>query len=266
MRIALLQMAAVPGQVAENLASIARGAAEAARSGAELLIAPELATVGYGAGDAIRSLAEPRDGAQIAGLSAIAAAHGLAIIAGFPERDGDRVYNSAVFTQPQAGPVIYRKSHLYGAYERWLFTPGDPTAIIVPWRGIGIGLLICYDVEFPENVRRLALGGADLVAVPTALPASSDAPFIAERMIPVRAFENQIFVAYANHIGRDDRFIYAGRSHVANPDGQTQAMASADRAGIILAEIRPGDYAASRARNSYLSDLLPPRADGGGTR
>ena len=215
MRIALLQMVAMPGRCLRPISPcIARGAAEAARSGAELLIAPELATVGYGAGDVIRGLAEPRDGAQIAGLSAIAAAHGLAIIAGFPERDGDHVYNSAVFTDGDAEPVIYRKSHLYGAYERSLFTPSDPTATIVAWRGIRIGLLICYDVEFPENVRRLALGGADLVAVPTALPNSPNAAFISERMIPVRAFENQIFVAYANHTGHDDRFTYAGLSHV----------------------------------------------------
>jgi predicted amidohydrolase len=255
MRIALLQMAAVPGQVSDNLASIESAAVEAARAGAELLIAPELATVGYGAGDAIRSLAEPRDGAQITALSSIAAAHGLAIIAGFPERDGDHVYNSAAFTDPHTEPVIYRKSHLYDAYERSLFTPGDPTATIAMWRGIRIGLLICYDVEFPENVRRLALGGADLVAVPTALPTSPNAAFISERMIPVRAFENQIFVAYANHTGQDERFTYVGLSHVASPDGRTQAIASAAQTGIILAEIRPQDYAVSRARNSYLSDL-----------
>ena len=261
MRIALLQMAAVPGQVADNLASIEQGAAEAARAGAELLIAPELATVGYGAGDMILGLAEPGDGAQIAGLSSIAASNGLAIVAGFPERDGDRIYNSAVFTAPQAEPVIYRKSHLYGAYERSLFTPGDPIATIIPWRGIRIGLLICYDVEFPENVRRLALGGADLAAVPTALPTGPYAAFISERMIPVRAFENELFVAYANHTGQDDRFIYAGLSHVASPDGRTLAAASADQTGIILAEIRPQDYVASLAPNSYLSDLLP-RPDG----
>jgi 5-aminopentanamidase len=261
MRIALLQMAAVPGQVSDNLASIESAAVEAARAGTELLIAPELATVGYGAGDAIRSLAEPRDGAQITRLSAIAAVHGLAIIAGFPERDGGNVYNSAAFTGLQAAPVIYRKSHLYGAYERSLFRPSDPMTTIISWRGIRIGMLICYDVEFPENVRRLALGGADLVAVPTALPTSPNAAFISERMIPVRAFENEIFVAYANHTGQDERFTYAGLSHVVSPDGHTQAIASADQAGLLLAEIRPQKYAASRARNSYLSDLLP-RTDG----
>ena len=134
--------------------------------------------------------------------------------------------------------------------------------MIVEWRGLKLGLLICYDVEFPENVRRLALAGADLVAVPTALPASPDAEMIAERVIPVRAFENQIFVAYANHTGRDDRFAYAGLSHVAAPDGSTLAKASATEPGLILAELRPDQYTRSREINSYLRDLRPAPAGG----
>ena len=168
---------------------------------------------------------------------------------------GAFIYNSAVFTDGRSEPVIYRKSHLYGDYERAIFAAGDPTATIVAWRGLKLGLLICYDVEFPENVRRLALAGADLVAVPTALPVSPEAEMIAERVIAVRAFENQIFVAYANHTGRDDRFAYAGLSHVAAPDGSTLAKASATEAGLIIAELQPGEYGASRAANTYLRDL-----------
>ena len=255
MRIALLQMSAVPGDVPANLARIAEAAAKAAQRGADLLIAPELATVGYGAGDVLRDLAEPRGGAQIARLAVIAADTGLAIIAGFAEREGACIYNSAVFTDGCSAPVVYRKSHLYGDYERAIFTPAEPTATIAEWRGLKLGLLICYDVEFPENVRRLALAGADLVVVPTALPISPEAEMIAERMIPVRAFENQIFVAYANHTGRDDRFAYAGLSHVAAPDGGTLAKASATEAGLIIAELQPENYAASRAANAYLRDL-----------
>ena len=255
MRIALLQMSAVPGDVPANLARIATAAGEAAHQGVDLLIAPELATVGYGAGEALRDLAEPRGGAQIASLATIAADAGLAIIAGFAEREGACIYNSAVFTDGRAEPIIYRKSHLYGEYERAIFAAAEPTATIAEWRGLKLGLLICYDVEFPENVRRLALAGANLVAVPTALPVSPEAEMIAERVIAVRAFENQIFVVYANHTVRDDRFAYAGLSHVAAPDGSSLAKASATEAGLIIAEIRPEDYARSRAVNTYLRDL-----------
>jgi predicted amidohydrolase len=255
MRIAGLQMEARCGDVEANLARIAAAAAEGAGRGADLLIAPELATTGYGAGDAIRNLAEPADGAQVARLAAIASQAGLAVIAGFPERAGGVIHNSAVLVDGGMAPAVYRKSHLYGDYERALFAPSDPSTAIVAVRGLKVGMLICYDVEFPENARRLALAGADLVAVPTALPAGVYARVIAERVIPVRAFENQIFVAYANHCGRDALFTYAGLSHVAAPDGSTLAIAGATGEDLVIADVRPDDFARSRAENTYLRDL-----------
>lgn len=254
MRIALFQMQALPGNVEANLALIEDAAIQAAAEGAALLIAPELATVGYGSGDAIAANAEPVTGRQVTVLAEIAAAQRLAIIAGFPERDGGRVYNSAVFTDGKAAPVIYRKSHLYGPYERAIFAAGEPAAVTAQLGTLTVGMLICYDVEFPENVRRLALSGADLVAVPTALPAVPEAAIITERMIPVRAFENQIFVAYANHTGNDELFTYAGLSHIAAPDGGTLARAARDVA-VIFSDIAPAKYAASREINSYIADL-----------
>jgi predicted amidohydrolase len=116
-------------------------------------------------------------------------------------------------------------------------------------------MLVCYDVEFPENVRRLSLAGADLVAVPTALPAGPYSRMITERVIPVRAFENQIFVAYANLCGRDVLFTYAGLSHIAAPDGSTLAIAGATGEDLVIADLRPDDFARSRAENTYLRDL-----------
>jgi predicted amidohydrolase len=255
MRLAVLQMQAIAGDVEANLARIAAAASEAADRGADLLVAPELATTGYGAGEAIRSLAEPVDGAQVARLSAIASRAGLALIAGFAERAGGVIHNSAVLVNGDAVPAIYRKSHLYGDYERALFTPGDPSTAIVAVRGLKVGMLICYDVEFPENARRLALAGADLVAVPTALPAGPYASMIAERVIPVRAFENQIFIAYADHCGGDALFTYAGLSHIAAPDGSTLAIAGTMGEDLVVADVRPDDFARSRAENTYLRDL-----------
>ena len=115
-------------------------------------------------------------------------------------------------------------------------------------------MLICYDVEFPENVRRLAEAGADLVAVPTALPASDHAAFISGSMIPVRAFENQVHLAYVNHCGADRNFAYAGLSRIAAPDGRTLAVADASPA-LLFADIEPAAFAAAREANPYLEDL-----------
>lgn len=255
MRIALLQMAAVAGDPGANLALIAAAAAEAAAGGARLLVAPELALTGYGAGEAIRDLAEPAEGAQVRALQALAQAQGLAIVAGFAERAGGRIYNSLALVEGAAPPAVYRKTHLYGDYERALFTPGDVQPVLRDVQGLRLGFLICYDVEFPENVRRLAKAGAELVVVPTALPQGPFAAFIATRVVPVRAFENQVFVAYANHAGRDERFAYAGLSSVAAPDGACLAAAADDRPALLFADIDPGAFAASRRANSYLADL-----------
>lgn len=254
MLLAALQMQSHPSNVAANLDRLDKAAAEAAAGGARLLVTPELGLVGYGAGPDLPLLAEPADGPLAEGLMTIARRHALAIVAGFAERDGDATYNSALFVSGDRR-AIYRKSHLYGSYERRWFHAAPPSAVLVRHEGLSFGLLICYDVEFPENVRRLAQAGADAVLVPTALPAGGSGEFIAAHMIAVRAFENQTFVAYVDNCGRDGDFAYAGLSRIAAPDG-TILAASPDRDETLLfASIEPSAYARSRAENTYLADL-----------
>lgn len=255
MRIAALQMHAVAGDVDANLARIAAAASEAAAGGAKLLIAPELAVTGYGAGEAFEGLGSAALGPVAERLGTIARKNGIAIVAGFAETDGGARYNSALFTDGIGTNAVYRKSHLYGDYERRWFRPEAPGSVMVELGGIRLGMLICYDVEFPENVRRLALAGADLVVVPTALPVGSSGLFIARHMIQVRAFENQVFVAYVNHCGADERFSYAGLTRIAAPDGELLAEAPAAGEALLFADIRPDDFSDSRAKNTYLDDL-----------
>ncbi|MGE6785827.1 carbon-nitrogen hydrolase family protein [Ensifer adhaerens] len=255
MKLAALQMQSAAGDVAANLDRIARAAAEAAAQGATLLLTPELGVTGYGAGEALTALAEAPDGAIVQRLKAISAETGIALIAGFAERDGSDVYNSAVYVDGDAAPVVYRKSHLYGDYERSIFRAPQPSTRLFQHRGVTCGMLICYDVEFPENVRRLALAGAEAVLVPTALPAGWSGSFIAEHMIQTRAFENQVFVAYINHHGSDPLFSYAGLSRIAAPDGQLLARAGSGEEAMLLVDIDPKTYAISRLENTYLGDL-----------
>jgi 5-aminopentanamidase len=255
MRIAALQMQSVPGDVQANLARIERAAIEAARGGADLLITPELGLTGYGAGEAITALAEPANGDQLRALQAISSANRIVIIAGFAEREEADVYNSAAFVDGDNRPAIYRKSHLYGNYERSLFKSSKPANCIVEMGGLKFGMLICYDVEFPENVRRLALGGVNMVLVPTALPAGPSGTFIANHMIQVRAFENQIFIAYINHAGADERFTFAGNSRIAAPDGSLLSACYDNAEQLIFADIDPAAFTVSSDNNSYLKDL-----------
>lgn len=254
MRLAAFQMVAKVADVAANLAMIEAAAAEAKARGVELLVAPELATTGYGAKDAMRDLAEPADGAQAAALCGMAVKHGVALVAGFAERAGDVIYNSAIFATPDGGRAVYRKCQLYGRYERALFVPGDAAPKLTAFGGLKFGVLICYDVEFPELVRHLAIAGADVVLVPTAQPDTPDAPFIAEKIVPVRAFENGIAIVYADHAGADGRFGYAGRSCIALPDGSDAARAAPDGSEVIVADYEPSRFTQARTANPYLSD------------
>lgn len=255
MKTALAQIRALAGDVAANLETIDGAAGKAAAAGAELIVFPELATTGYGAGEAILDLAEPIEGTQVRRLTDIAGRHGLALVAGFPERAGGKVYNSLVMVRQGAAPVVYRKTHLYADYERSLFAPGEIRPAVQDFEGLRLGFLICYDVEFPENVRRLAEAGADVVVVPTALPDGPHARFIAADLVPVRAFENQVFVIYANHAGEDTRFRYAGLSRIAAPDGHCLAASEDNEPALLLADLDPAAYEESRRANTYLADL-----------
>ncbi|HTO31656.1 MAG TPA: carbon-nitrogen hydrolase family protein [Pararhizobium sp.] len=256
--LAALQMKSVPGDVAANLARIEQAVKEAAAKGASLLMTPELGLTGYGAGAIIRDLAEPADGPLVKRLQAMSVATGVAIIAGFAEDAEGTVFNSAVYVDGDAVPVVYRKSNLYGDYERALFTPAQPGTVTFDHRGVRCGMLICYDVEFPENVRRLALAGVDAVLVPTALPAGYSGTFIADHMIQTRAFENQVFVAYINHCGADERFTFAGSSRIAAPDGSLLASAASHGETLMIVTLKPADFDVSKTENTYLNDLRHP--------
>lgn len=262
MRVAVLQMAARPGDVAGNLAAIAAAAREEAARGTALLVAPELALPGYGAGEDLRTLAEPADGPSVAALGRIARETGVAIVAGFAERAGPRLHNTAVLTDGRRPPVFHRKRDLFGGYERALFTPGPGEPVLAEVAGHRLGLLVCYEVEFPERVRALARAGAGTVVVPTALPAGPWSAFVAQSLVAVRAFENQVFLAYADLAGSDGRFSYAGLSSIRAPDGGALAAAGPGPARIA-APLDPAAFAPSRAANTYLADLDPAlgRAD-----
>ena len=135
-----------------------------------------------------------------------------------------------------------------------MFSAGEQVLRPVELNGLKVGVLICYDVEFPENVRRWALAGAELVAVPTALMQPYD--FVAQRLVPVRAYENQIFVAYANRCDREGDLAYLGQSCLVAPDGTDLARAGSGEE-LIMGDIDVAGMAESRRLNTYLADRRP---------
>lgn len=255
MRTALLQSSGRPGSVAENLKVLDEAAGRAAAAGAGLLVTSELFLTGYAVGDDMPRLAEPADGDAAATIAGTAARHGLAIAYGYPERDGERVFNSLQLISADGTRLAnYRKTHLFGCFEREHFTPGEQSVVQAELNGLTVGLMICYDVEFPENVRAHALAGTDLLLVPTAQ--MHPFQFVAEHMVPVRAFENQMYVAYVNRVGPEGEFEFVGLSTLAGPDGVARTRAGRHEE-LLLADADPVFLAASREANPYLADRRP---------
>lgn len=256
MLISLYQMQPLSGDVPGNIGRIARAAMAAAEMGAELLVTPELGVSGYALGTGFEAIAEGRDGPIMEALREIAVDCGLAVCAGFPERDGGQVYNASVLMRPDGSAEFYRKSHLYGDGERAAFTPGSEPPHAFDLNGIRTGMLICYDVEFPENVRTLALAGAELILVPTALPEGPISRRVADTVVPARAFENGVFLVYADLCGKENDLSYGGRSVILGPDGDELARAGMTET-LLVAEIDVAAYDDARAQNPYLTDRRP---------
>ncbi|QEV64544.1 carbon-nitrogen hydrolase [Streptomyces spectabilis] len=255
MRTALLQSSGRPGSVAANLKVLDEAAARAAAAGARLLVTPEMFLTGYAIGDDVPRLAEPADGDAADAVAEIAVRHGLAVAYAYPERDGEQVYNAVQLIDADGTRLAnYRKTHLFGCFERDHFTPGDRAVVQAELDGVRIGLMICYDVEFPENVRAHALAGTDLLLVPTAQ--MHPFQFVAESVVPVRAFENQMYVAYVNRVGHEGEFEFVGLSTLAGPDGVARARAGRGDE-LVFADADPEFLAASREANPYLRDRRP---------
>ncbi|MDO8903528.1 carbon-nitrogen hydrolase family protein [Hydrogenophaga sp.] len=228
-------------------------AAEAQAQGADLLLCPEMSLTGYGIGPAkVRALAEPPNGPLAQAVGQIAQRHGLTIVYGYPERNGNQQPFNSVQTMAPDGRALahYRKTHLYGHTDRTQFSAGDLPPAVFNWRGWRLGLLICYDVEFPETMRLLALQGADAALVPTANMLAFDE--VPQLLVPARACENRMYVAYANACGEESGLVYGGLSTLASPRGDvlTRGGRGADLLfGALQRSVREETGLASQLQN-----------------
>ncbi|SEL04868.1 5-aminopentanamidase [Variovorax sp. YR750] len=267
LRLALLQCASAPGEVALNLQRLDHACREAAAAGMHLLVTPEMFLTGYNIGrDAAAQFAEPPGGPRTVAAGEIARRHRLAIVFGHPEHDDTGAVCNTCVGVDADGRVLgrHRKSHLFGDLDQGMFNAGRGDEPPFDFHGWKVGMLICYDVEFPENARRLALEGADLLVVPTANMEGYD--FVPRHLVPTRAYENQLFVAYANFCGQEADITYDGLSCVAAPDGAVLAQAARDPS-LVFARLDQSRLAAARQHLGHLAlcralhDADPAAAD-----
>jgi nitrilase len=257
MKLALWQTAGFPADVAANLMALESTASAAASAGAAVRLCPECWLCGYNIGATVSALAEAADGASMRRIATIARTHHIAIAYGYAEREAGsgHLYNSVQVIGAD-GAVLshYRKTHLFGAAERAVYRDGDRFAPLFTLGGFSTGLLICYDVEYPEAVRSLALMGAQLVLIPTAL--TDDYAAVPEFIVPARSIENQLFIAYCNHAGVENGMRFLGGSCLTGMDGKALAAAGSGEA-LIIAEISAHAREASARVYPYHTDRRP---------
>lgn len=222
-----LQSVATFGDVEGNRARLA-DAVLALEGDVDLVVTPELAVTGYdleGLAARGEDLAEPLDGPSMELAADLARRRGCTLVVGLLERgEGGVLYDSAIVARPDGTVVPYRKTHLYPP-ERARFAAGDKLCVADTPAG-HLGLLICFEHAFPELATALALQGAEVLAIPSAVPDGY------EHLLPVRnrarAQDNQVFVVACNLAGNG----FCGRSLIVDPRGEVLARAGTGPASL----------------------------------
>ena len=240
--VACCQLAPVLGDPAANRELAADAVARAAAQGASIVVLPELVSSGYvfESQAEARASAEAADGETVTSWARLAAGHGIVIVGGFCETAAGELFNSAALVDPGGLRCVYRKAHLWDNESRW-FTPGcaDPPVVTTEFGRIGV--MICYDLEFPEWVRLPALDGAQLLCAPTNWPAfprpGGERPAEVVR-VQADAGVNRMFIAACDRTGEERGVPWVGGSVIVDADGWLLA-ATPQAAGPSAAGPRP---------------------------
>jgi predicted amidohydrolase len=263
--VACCQLAPKIGDVAYNRSLTERAIRSAALQGAQVVVLPELVQSGYLFADRAEALAlaETRDGPTLRLWQALARELNVVVVGGFCERlDGDELANSAAMIDAQGVRAVYRKAHLWDA-EKDIFSAGNAAPPVIETVHGRLGMLICYDLEFPEWVRLPALAGADLLCAPVNWPDGPRPP--TERpaevlRVQANASVNRMFIAACDRHGHERGASWVQGSVIVNADGYP-LTGPAEQGGeqILLARLNLAEARNKRisARNDLHRDRRP---------
>lgn len=263
-RIAVVQQH-VTDDRSENLARGVAAVHDAAARGATVVAFAELAFEPFhprtrARGDVAR-LAESIPGPTTDALARVAREHGVVVVPNLFERDGQRTYDTSPVIDAD-GSLLGRTRMVHitdyeGFHEQDYYAPGDTGAPVYATAAGAIGVAICYDRHYPEYMRALAVGGAELVIVPQAGTLGEWPDGLYEAEMQVAAFQNGYFVALANRVGREGALAFAGESFVCAPDGRVLARAPQGRDAHLDVDLDLAAVARSHARTLFFRDRRP---------
>lgn len=237
-RVAACQIDPRLGEVESNLDLISRAVDDAAAGGARFIVLPEAAVTGYAFASLSEALTVARKARPLAekALAGLAEKHRVTVVCGTIEPDADEVFNTALILLPDGRHYRYRKMHLpFLGVDRFA-TPGPDAPPVIEVDGLRFGVLVCYDLRFPEAARICALDGADLIALPTNWPIGVD--FHPDLFAPARANENHCYLLAADRVGTERGTTFMGRSLLVDYDGKVLASAGAGPE-LLIGEIDP---------------------------
>jgi len=263
-KIALVQQHATSDR-ADNIRRGLEAVDAAAKAGADVITFAELAFERFHpqrpAGADPLQLAEAVPGPTTDAFAERARRHGVVVVLNLYERDGRRAYDCS--------PVIDADGRLLGRtrmihitdyacfHEQGYYTPGDTGAPVYETKKGRIGVAICYDRHYPEYMRAMAIGGADVVVVPQAGAVGEWPEGLYEAEMRVAAFQNGYYVALCNRVGEEDCLTFSGESFVCAPDGQVMARAVSLEDTILYADLDLAKTQTSHARRLFLRDRRP---------
>jgi len=263
-KVVLAQISSEREDKARNLRKMEQTATRAKKEAADLVIFPELSLTGYVVRDQIYELAETIPGTSTKAMENIAKKTKTHVIFGMPElseKTQATIYNAAVLVGPEGFIGKYRKMHLptHSVFEeKRYFRPGYQTAVFNTKLG-RIGLIICYDIYFPEVCRLTRLKGAQLIVCISASPAVRKMFF--ETLTAARAIENTAFLAFVNLVGIEDGLQFWGGSRLVGPNGRVLVQAKYDEEDFVMCDV---DYSDIRPIETFvptLKDLRPELFD-----
>ena len=266
-RVSCIQFEPQIGAVADNVARASDLVRAAAAEGGRLIVLPELASTGYvfeSAAEAAALAETVPDGPTTRAWAALAAELGVHIVAGIAESAGDVLYNAAVIVGPEGYIGTYRKAHLWDR-ENVFFAKGDLGFPVFDTALGKVGVAICYDGWFPETFRRLALGGAEIVCIPTNWVPMPDQPegeaAMANTLHRAAAHTNGLFIACADRVGIERGQPFEGQSLIIGATGWPLAGPASRERTEILSALVDLDAAGRKDLNAFNSLLRDRRTD-----